>query len=182
MRTIQQYIDEKKGKRYYYSSKPIFCDGCEKQLNDFVVVRACWDKKKSFIKQLCFKCSDKHVQITQAEEKLVMSVVDRKPIGSKLVLIRPLELKTSSKDDSLFCNNIDTPYTNNKATRSFHPDYTVLDDSAPARIGLSVNVEKEAEKNKLIDSVDELDALLLGFKNEQILIGDDDEEEVKKLE
>ena len=181
MRTIQQYIDETKGRRYYYSTKPIHCDSCENELKDFVVVRACWSKNKSFVKQLCFKCSQKHKQSTQAEEKIVMSIVNKKPIGTKLVLIRPLELKTSNKDDSLFCNTLESPYTNNEAKRSFHSDYTVLDDSAPAQIGVSVDEEKEVEKDKILESSDELDALLLGFKDEQILIGDD-EDEIKKIE
>jgi hypothetical protein len=181
MRIIQQYVDEKKGKRHYYSRSPVVCDGCENHIVDFVVVRACWSKKKSFIKQYCFQCSDKHNQTTEAEEKIVMSVVNNKPLGTKLVLIRPLELKNSSKDDSVFGNTLDAPNVNNYAKRSFHPDYTVLDDSAPAQIGIKVDEEREAEKDKLIESVDELDALFLSFKNDQILIGDDDED-VKRLE
>jgi len=182
MRVIQQYVDEKKGKRYYYSQSPVLCDDCEKHIVDFVVVRACWSKKKSFIKQLCFNCSKNHTQTTEAEEKLVMNVVNKKPIGTKLVLIRPLELKNSSKDDSLFCNTLDASHINNQAKRSFHSDYTVLDDNAPAQIGASIDEEVEVEKDKLIESDDEFDSLLLGFKNEKILIGNDDEEEKKLLE
>lgn len=178
MRTIQQYVDERKGKRYYYSKSPVLCDVCEKHICDFVVVRVCWSKKKSFIKQLCFYCSNNHTQSTEAEEKLVMSVVNKKPVGSKLVLIRPLELKNSSKDDSLFCNNLDAPYINNQAKRSFHPDYTVIDDSTSAQIGFSVDKEVEAKKDRLIESEDELDVLFLNFKNEMLVI---DENETKRL-
>lgn len=182
MRIIQQYVDEKKGKRYYYSQKSINCDTCEKNIDDFVVVRLCWSKKKSFIKQLCFSCSEKHTQTTEAEEKLVMSVVRKKPIGTKLVLIRPLELKNSSKDDSIFCNTLDAPHINSDVKRSYHSDYTVLDDSAPAQIGASINESVEAEKDKLLESVDELDLLLDGFKSETLLLGDeDDDDEEKKL-
>jgi hypothetical protein len=178
VRIIQQYVNKNTGQRYYYAKQPVFCDGCETQLHDFVVVRPCWDKKRSFIKQLCSSCSEKHKQITQADEKLVMCIVNKKPKGTELVLIRPLELRTSTKDDSLFCNTIDTPHVNNKAKRSGRPEYTVLDDNAPVMIGQSINEDEEVKKDKLLKSVDELDALLLGFKNEQILIGDDEE---KKL-
>lgn len=181
MRVIQQYVDETKGRRYYYSTKPLRCDSCGNQLKDFVVVRACWSKNKSFITQLCFNCSQKHRQSTQAEEKIVMSIVNKKPIGTKLVLIRPLELKNSNKDDSLFCNTLEAPYTNNNAKRSFRSDYTVLDDSAPACVGASVDEEKEAEKDKLLESSDELDALISRFKDEQVLISED-KNEIKKIE
>jgi len=108
-------------------------------------------------------------------------VVNKKPKNASLKLITQPELKPSSKDDNVFCNTLESPYTNNEAKRSFHSDYTVLDDSAPAQIGVSVDEEKEVEKDKILESSDELDALLLGFKDEQVLIGDD-EDEIKKIE
>jgi hypothetical protein len=176
---IQQYVNEKTGKRYYYTTQPIICQGCEKQLIDFVVIYVCWDKNKSFIRELCFKCSEKYRQSTQAQEKIIMNIVNKKPLGAKLVLITRLELKNSVRDDSLFCNTLDAPYINNNAKRSFHPDYTFLDDSAPVKIGLDVDVVDDVNKNRLIGSVDELDVLFDVFKNEKNLIGNDEDD--KKL-
>jgi hypothetical protein len=177
MNPIHQYVDNKTGQRYYYEPRPLLCESCEKLL-DFVVLHPCWGKKKSYVKKLCFNCSTKHKQESEAEERVPLLVVNTKPKNSKLVLITQPELKFSSKDDNVFCNSLDSTYVNNKAVRSGHPEYTVLDDKAPVLIGRPVDEDVEAEKDKLLESVDELDALLFGFKNEQILIGDDEE---KKL-
>jgi hypothetical protein len=180
MKPVQQYVDEKTGKRYYYAPNGLHCDVCDDVL-DFVVLYLCWGKKKSFAKKLCFACGDKHVQETEAEERIILNVVEHKPKNSKLVLITQPVLRYNSRDDSVFSNTLESDYINNEAKRSGHADYTVLDDSAPAQIGIKVDEEREAENDKLIESEDELDALFLSFKNDQILIGDDDEE-VKKLE
>lgn len=181
MNPVQQYVDNKTGQRYYYTNNELFCELCLNKL-DFVVLHLCWGKKKSFAKKLCFNCSKKTQQETEAEEKIILLVVNKKPKNSKLVLIKQPELSYSSKDNSVFCNNLESTYTNNQAKRSFHSDYTVLDDNAPAQIGAPIDEEVEVEKDKLIESDDELDSLLLGFKNEKILIGNDDEEEKKLLE
>lgn len=181
MNPVHQYIDNKTGERYYYTPYAIFCDECEAKL-DFVALYLCWGKKKSFAKRLCFDCSKKHKQETEAQEKIILGVVNKKPKNSKLVLITQPVLRPSSKDDSIFSNTLETDYVNNQAKRSGHPDYTVLDDSAPVLIGKPIDEEKEAEKDKLLESVDELDSLLLGFKNEQVLIGNDEEEDKKLIE
>ncbi len=177
MKPVQQYVDEKTGKRYYYAPNGLQCDVCDVFL-DFVVLYLCWSKKKSFAKKLCFACGDKHVQETEAEEQIILNVVGHKPKNSKLVLITQPVLRPSSKDDSIFSNNLESNYVNNKATKSGHPDYTVLDDNAPAQIGAPIDEEVEVEKDKLIESDDELDSLLLGFKNETLLI---DEDKKKRL-
>jgi hypothetical protein len=174
MKPVQQYVDNKTGQRYYYAPNGLQCDVCDDVL-DFVVLFLCWSKKKSFAKKRCFTCSKKHKQETEAEERIILSVVKHKPKNSKLVLITQPVLRNSSRDDSVFSNNLESDYINNKAPRSEHPDYTVLDDSAPAQIGLGVDEDVEAKKDKLIESVDELDALFFSFKNDQILIGDDED-------
>ena len=181
MKTIHQYVNIKDGRRYYFSLKPLYCSKCDKHLFDFVAVHLNWGKKKSYLYELCFDCSEKHISEGQVEEKIIMSVVHEKPKNSKLVVITPPQLQNHTKDDSIFSNTLDAPKINNKAKRSGHADYTILDDKAPAQIGLGVDEDVEAKKDKLIESVDELDALFLDFKNETIYIGDD-EEEVKKLE
>ena len=181
MKLVQQYVDEKTGKRYYYAPNSLQCDDCNEVL-DFVVLYLCWSKKKSFAKKICFDCSKKHKQETEAEERIILSVVKHKPKNSKLVLITQPVLRTSAKDDSVFSNTLESNYINDGAKRFGHPDYTVLDDSAPAQIGASINESVEAEKDKLLESVDELDLLLDGFKSETLLLGDeDDDDEEKKL-
>ena len=182
MKTIHQYVNIKDGRRYYFSLKPLYCSKCDKHLFDFVAVHLNWGKKKSYLYELCFDCSEKHISEGQVEEKIIMSVVHEKPKNSKLVVITPPQLQNHTKDDSIFSNTLDAPKINNKAKRSFHSDYTVLDDNAPAQIGAPIDEEVEVEKDKLIESDDEFDSLLLGFKNEKILIGNDDEEEKKLLE
>ena len=179
MKTIHQYVDDKTGQRYYYSSRPVICTNCGEQITDFVAVHLDWDKKKSEVFELCFKCSKKHKPVSQVEEKFIMGVVNKRPRNAKLVLITPPELKNHSKDDSIFCNTLDSPKVNNKATRFGDPEFTVLDDSAPVRIGKELDEEVEVEKDKLLESDDEVDALLDGFKNEQVLIGDDEDEQKK---
>jgi hypothetical protein len=180
MKTIHQYVNVKDGRRYYFSLKPLYCSKCDKHLFDFVAVHFNWGKKKSYLHELCFDCSEKHIPEGQAEEKIIMSVVHEKPRNSKLVVITPPQLQNHTKDDSVFSNTLDAPKINNYAKRSFHPEYTVLDDSAPAQIGAPIDEEAEITKEKILELEEDVNALLLGFKNEKILIGD--EEEQKRLE
>lgn len=117
-------------------------------------------QKKSEALELCFKCAKTHKQTGTLQEKFIMCVTNKKPLGSALALISPPELMNNKKDDSLFCNSLDAPRINNKAKRSGHPDYTVLDDKAPVIIGLPLNEEKERERDLLLNSDEEIKKLL----------------------
>lgn len=180
MKTIHQYVNNKTGQRYYYSTRPVICNKCEEQITDFVAVHLNWNKKKSEVFELCFDCSAKYKPESQVEEKFIMCVVKKRPRNTNLVLITPPELKDHNKDSSIFCNNLDAPILRNKANRFGHPEFTVLDDSAPVRIGKELDEDVEINKNKLLSSESELDSLIIGFKDEEICI-DYDDGEVKKI-
>lgn len=138
MKTIPQYVT-KGGRRFYYSVDDVLCSNCKDVIKDFLILILEWDKKKSESFEFCFRCAKKHKQIGKVQEKFVMCITDKKPLGSILVLISPPELINSNKDDSLFSNSLDCSHVNNKAIRSGHPDYTILDDNAPALIGVPVD-------------------------------------------
>jgi len=98
---LNLYFDDA-NKKYFYVGVPL-CFKCNKQVLELVFISAGYSKQQSYIREYCVSCmqnvKDNHSTVKEIKRAIV---IDKAPLSSRLVFIKPPSLSNTSSSASVF--------------------------------------------------------------------------------